>query len=523
MDVTKLIEQWRDLGPVRWAEHRYGWIMPDGESIRLEDWQRAALTAWWEHRADVTTFAISNVKKTGKTTLDAILTAWRWLALPGEHLCAANDLDQAEARQFRMVARMAERHPILSKHTKVTRSALTFEPTGSTLEAIEQDAAGRSGSNHQTVSHTEAWGILYESAVRAWEELTPPPGRWYGLPALRVADSYAGFEHESALWHGLVDRGLSGERVSDDWPVYREGGLLLFHCEGEEAQKRCFRGTAEEREAYYQEQGQTLRAGTYARLHLNQRATGESAFVPLLLWDATINVDCLPLAPGDQRPIVLGADAGTKRDHIGLVGCTWQEQRRRVELAYVREWRPRELSKLAGGVDLDGILGAEILRLHKEHNVKAVHCDPWQMAVIMNRLDKAGVPVAEFPQTSKRTEADQALFDGIVAGTLATFPSPQLREAIRKAAAKETPRGWRLEKRPGDDLVVALSMAHFGALQQMGGSGWTGWWSGTTEPDSSWGAFVDNENIYFVHSDERERDPRPLRQRVVSYTWGSEA
>ena len=517
MDTSKLIEQWRESGPARWAEHAYGWIMPDGEPITLEDWQRAALNAWWEHRADVTTFCISNVKKTGKTLTDAILTAWRWLVLPGEHFCAANDLDQSQSRQFRMIARMCERHPILSQQARTTKSVLTFGP--STLEAIEQDAAGRAGSNHLTVSHTEAWGILYERAVRAWEELTPPPGRWYGLPALRIVDSYAGFEHESETWHGLVDRGLAGEQVSDDWPIYREGGLLLFHCEGDEAQKRCFRGTAAEREAYYAEQGQTLRAGTYARLHLNQRATGESAFVPLILWDALLNPECLPLTPGDQRPLVLGADAATKRDNIALVGCTWREKPRRVELAYVRDWRPRELAKLAGGADLDGILGAEILRLHKEHNVKQVYCDPWQMAAIMNRLDKAGVPVAEFPQTSRRTEADQALYDAVVAGALATFPSPQLREAIRKAAAKETPRGWRLEKRPGDDLAVALSMAHFGALGEIGGSGWHGWWSGTTD-ETRWSAFVDGEGtMHFERPDERERDPRSVRKRVERFFY----
>ena len=126
MDTTKLIEQWRELGPARWAEHAYGWVGLDGKPITLEDWQRAALMAWWEHRADVTTFAISNVKKTGKTLTDAILTAWRWLALPGEHFCAANDLDQSQSRQFRMVARMAERHPILSKQVKVTKSVLLF-------------------------------------------------------------------------------------------------------------------------------------------------------------------------------------------------------------------------------------------------------------------------------------------------------------------------------------------------------------------------------------------------------------
>jgi phage terminase large subunit-like protein len=457
--------EWRNLGPVAWAEHPYGWIHDDDRPIRLEPWQRAALEAWWRNRETVTTFAVSNVKKTGKTTLNAILLAWRWLALPGVHLAAANDRDQAEGRQFAMISDMVERHPLLSKHVKSTSKRLIFEPTGSTLEAIEVDATGRAGSNHLTASHTEAWGVLYEGAIRAWEELTPPPGKRYGLPALRIADSYAGWEGESETWHNLVDRGLAGERVSEDWPIFRAGGLLLFHVEGEEAQRRCFRGSAADREAYYTEQQADLRAGTFARLHLNQRAQGESQFVDLALWDALVKPECRPITPGDRRPLWLGADAGTKRDAVALVGCTYNRDAQRVELAYVRQWLPEKLPKLVAGVDLDDTVGREVLRLHRAHNVQEVLGDPWQLASIMNRWEKAGVEVRELPQTAQRTAADQALYDAITSKTLATYESPELRESIRKAAAKDTNRGTRLTKRPGDDLTVGLSMAHYGAIE----------------------------------------------------------
>ena len=119
-------------------------------------------------------------------------------------------------------------------------------------------------------------------------------------------------------------------------------------------------------------------------------------------------------------------------------------------------------------MDLDETIGAEILRLHRENKVKEVRFDPWQFASIANRLQKAGVNVVEMPQTAQRTEADQALYDGITSGAFAIFHSPALRESVRKAAAKESVRGFRMEKRPGDDLAVALSMAHYGAVQQAG-------------------------------------------------------
>jgi len=519
MNMTKLVEEWRNLGPARWAEHKFGWLLEDGTPVVLEPWQRAVLAAWEAHKTEVTTLAISNVKKTGKTTVNAILTAWRWLALPGEHFCAANDLDQSVGRQFGMVAKMVERHPLLKAHVKSVRTALTFEPTGSTLEALSVDAAGSAGANHSTVSVTESWGIIYEGGIRAWEELTPPPDLRYGLPAIRVADSYAGYEGESVTWHELVDRGLTGERVSDDWPIFLADGLLLFHMDGEEAQQRCFRGTSERREVYYREQQRTLRAGAYSRLHLNKRAVGESQFVNLALWDSLVSPDCRPVAPGDRRVLYLGADAGTKRDFVALVGCVWNDKRRRVELAYVREWRPRELARLAGGVDLDETLYTEVLRLHREYNVGELLADPWQLASLLNRWQKEGIRVQEFPQSAQRTAADTALYDSIQAKTLMTFPSPALREAVRKAAAKDTERGTRLVKQPGDDLCIALSMAHYAASQHGSLTGWVG----RVGADLSWTGFVDGEgNFRFVGHDDSDGEPdprRPMRMRVERYQY----
>jgi len=462
--AQKYTEELQRLGPVAWAEGAHGWVGEDGQPITLAPWQRAALGAWWEHRADVSTFAISNVKKTGKTFADAVLLCWRWLALPGLHFAAANDLDQAQARQFLEISDMVRRSPFLSENVKVSKSELEFTLTGSRLVALALDAPGASGANQSTASHTEAWAVIYESGVRMWEELTPPPGKSYGLPALRIADSYAGFTGESKTWHKLIDRGLAGDRLPGEWPVYKAGGLLLFHMEGSEAQERCFRGSEVERLDYYAEQAETLRPNAFTRMHFNQRTSGESAFVTEEQWQACYSPDVHALAPGERVKLTLGADASTTHDYTSLVGMDGGDVR------FVRVWKPKKVAGIRFGkptVDLEATIGQEVLNLHAGGQVSCVVYDPWQMAAVARSWEKAGIRCVEMPQTAQRVEADTALFNAIISRRIRHYKSPDLDEAVRNAITIETPRGIRLAKEKASrkiDPLVALSMANSAAL-----------------------------------------------------------
>jgi hypothetical protein len=98
-NAFSLMQEWRLRGPVTWSEGPYGWIGEDGKPVVLEPWQRAVLSAWWERRDTVSTLAMSNVKKTGKTFVNAVLLAWRWLALPGEHFACGNDFGHGSEPQ----------------------------------------------------------------------------------------------------------------------------------------------------------------------------------------------------------------------------------------------------------------------------------------------------------------------------------------------------------------------------------------------------------------------------------------
>ncbi|MBN1889454.1 MAG: hypothetical protein JW850_15780 [Thermoflexales bacterium] len=457
--VNDLVEYWRSVGPAAWASGRYGWIDIDGQPITLTPWQGTILSAWWKLREDITTLAISAPKKCGKTLANAVLLCWRWLSMPGEHYAAGNDLDQSQGRQFQQIAEMCRRNRYLAQNTRLTKNQTEFVPTGSIITALAADYAGAAGSNHLSVSHTEAWGIIHEAGIRLWEELTPPPGQFYGLPALRIADSYAGHLGESDTWHGLIDRALEGKLVSDEWPIYRNGGLLAYHDTGEIAQRRCFRGSDAEREEYYTEQRLSLREGTYRRLHLNERTAAESAFILPEMWDSLILEGYTCPLPGTRLPLVAGLDVAVKRDNCAVVSVYRQDGQ--LFLGPYRIWKPP--------VDLDAV-EAYIRDLKLGYRGLSLYADPYQAQSILQSLQKSGIKAEEFTQTIPNlTLAGNSLFDVIRQGNLVVYAgATDLRQHVLNASAKETQSGIRLTKAKATqkiDASIALAMAVTSALR----------------------------------------------------------
>lgn len=452
--MLTLIERWRKRGPAWWAEHEFGWIMEDGRPITLLPWQKAVLSSWWKHRDTTSALAISAPKKVGKTLLNSVLLAWRFLALGGLHYANANDLDQSAGRQFLQVAAMVKRHPLLAEHVKAGRWRLEFQPTGALLEALPVDAAGSAGADHWTSSHTECWGILHENARRTWEELTGQPGTIHGFPSLRIADSYAGFLSESETWHGLVDRGLTGERLPGTWPMWKVGGLLLFHMSGDTAQKRCFRGTAAQRRAYYADQAADLRPGAFRRLHKNERASSEDAFILPEQWAGCV-VDGFRI-PGPDRSVRLfvGLDLAVKKDFAACVSVFKKDG--------VSHIGPYKIWKPAPVVDLDAI-EEYLLDLAGDYTIAGAGADPFQAQMLMQRCERAGLRIAEYAQTqSGLTVAGNLLWDLIRTARLVVpgRGAEELRSHVLAATARETPRGIRLIKGTGQiDGAIALSIA----------------------------------------------------------------
>lgn len=452
MAITTLISEWQQLSPIEWAENPYGWILEDGQPITLADWQRLILAEYWQRQADVSSLFISTVKKAGKTALNSLLVCYRWLTIPGLHYTVANDQAQSEELQFNFVAEMVKRHPVLKRYAKITRDTILFLPTGSRIVNLPYDAAGAAGANFNTVSFSELWGYRFEEGERLFEELTPPPL----VGALRIIDSYAGFEGESELLQRVWDRGQAGERISDEWPLTLAGQQLSYIHQGEDAQRRCWRGTEAQRQAYYTEQQATLRPGTYKRLHLNQWAASEDVFILPEQWDALISSDYYCPGPAKDVRLHIACDIGVKRDHSAV--CSVFRQDGLLWLGPFRIWKP-----VAGReVDLQAVEDY-LAELWRGYKVVTLSGDPSQFLHIKQRLQKAGIAVTEFIQSaSNMTRAGNTLFDVIRQSRLRVYPGAnELKTYVLNARAKETERGIRLIKSTESkkiDAAIALAM-----------------------------------------------------------------
>jgi phage terminase large subunit-like protein len=92
------------------------------------------------------------------------------------------------------------------------------------------------------------------------------------------------------------------------------------------------------------------------------------------------------------------------------------------------------------------------------------------MAAVSQRLHRAGVNMAEYPQSSPNlTASSQNLYELIKGRNIVAYPDPQLRLALSRTVALESARGWRIAKDKQThkvDVVVALAMAALAAIQK---------------------------------------------------------
>ena len=419
-----------------------------------ERFLREGLTPTSDGRLLYPELLYSAPKKSGKTATAAMVVLYVIVCLGGpyaEAYCCANDYEQAQSRVFQAICRIIEASPLLRSSARITASKIEFPSTGATITALASDYAGAAGANPTITTFDELWGYTSTRSERLWAEMIPVPTR---KVSIRLTVTYAGFEGESKLLESLYKRGLRGKEIAP--ALYRQSGMLMFWSHTQVA-PWCD-------EKWVEESRQSLPPNQYLRMIENRWATSEATFVDMQWWDACVDPALSPELRDPGLSVWVGVDASAKHDSTAIVACTYDRVAKKVRLVWHRIFEPSPNDPL----DFEATIERTMLELRTRFALREVRYDPWQMLSIAQRLKVRGLPMVEIPQTiANLTEASQNLYEIVKGRNLRVYADDDVRLAVQRAVAIESPRGWRIAKEKAShkiDVVVALAQAALGAV-----------------------------------------------------------
>ena len=219
-------------------------------------------------------------------------------------------------------------------------------------------------------------------------------------------------------------------------------------------------------DAWLEEMRRSLRPNQFLRMIENRFVTTESSFVDMAAWDRCVDPRLGHAVNDPGLPIWVGVDASIKHDCTAIVATTWDQQGAAefgwLHIAYFSlVLRSRSISKRRSNGPCSTCASAFC---------SARCCSiPSRCKLLHNGLREPGYRLEEFPQSpSNLTTIAQNLFEFIRGQNLFVYPDRDIRLAISRAVARETPRGWRITKQVQShkiDLVIALAMAAHAAIQ----------------------------------------------------------
>lgn len=471
----KLIE-FINSDPVSWIE-RYFWVPDPRDPITGEFLPPGPLKLHPVHktvlreglikhkgRFKYSTILFSTIKKSGKTTVGAAVTAW-YAATQGQYrevYCLANDGKQSADRILNSVQEAVDISPNLAWNT--TKLKITL-PNHTFIEAIPCDAKGSAGSQPAFLIFSELWGYTTDRQKKLWAEMALPPtlhGR-----AVRWVESYAGYRGESeVLWNLYETAVVNGRRHPKypDLPIYvnPQARTLAYWDEGDDARRMPWQ-RGEEGKEYYAEQASILVPEEFDRLHRNQWVEPITKAIPLEWWNACQS----EYPPLDERtPVVAGVDASVSGACTACVlvsrAPSENKYHKRVRVHAVRITAP----KPGGKIDLEEAVTKVLRDWNERYNLKCVVYDEFQLHHLMTQLrTEKKILVRDFSQRGERLKADKQVYDMIVSKDLEHRGYAGLRDHVdnaQKKASNETRmRFVSMDDRHPIDALVALSMAAF--------------------------------------------------------------
>ena len=447
--------------PVEWIE-RYFFIPELNGPIVLGEYQKQAIHEAMKKDDDglmlYTMIVWSDIKKSIKSCVAAAMGLWVAFTRPWASVkVIANDLKQADSRVFFYMRRAIELNPEIAMLASVKMYNILILKQHSRIEAIPIDPKGEAGGNDSMVIYSEAWGFKGDAAERMWTESTLSSTQ-YGK-SFRWVETYAGFSGESAILENLYLSGVKDGHPVDwsneyDPPV----GAYVNEATGQFTLWNTTPRLPWQSAQYYAQEAAVLTPMEFDRVHRNQWASSENAFVPMEWWHACQSSDIKELA--HDQPIIVSVDAAVTNDLFAITAVSGRDSDDGdVDVRYTRVWRPPR----GGRIDY-AEPEAELRRLCKEYNVIEVCYDMYQLADMAGRFRSEMIArMYSFSQSNMRLIADKRLYDMIRDRKVHHRGEPELAEHIENSNAKSDGHNkMRIIKRSQVlkiDLAVCLSMA----------------------------------------------------------------
>jgi len=417
-------------------------------------------------------------KKGGKTTFQAIIQLTMTLLFGGafpESLILANSLEQGKGRVFEICCRIIKASPLLKDEADILADVIKFAAFNATIRVLPCDAGSAAGTNAGCCGFDELWAVDNESGRRLWDETTPPPTRKI---AMRITTTYAGYDGQSLLLQELYRRGLQQPQIGED--LYGGDGLLMYWTH---------RPVASWQDADWEKSMRRERASAYQREFLNEFASSSSQFIDMGKWDRCTDAVATPLLSAPHLPVFVAVDGSVKHDATAIAVVYYDEAYKLVRLVFHRIFQPTPEQPL----DFEATVEKTLIELGRKYYVKKIVYDPNQLQATMQRMIRAGLPCEEFVQSvPKLTQAAQNLFDLIEAQSLSVYPDAEMRLAVSRCVAVESPRGWRIGKDRQAfkiDIVIALMMACQACIAGQGetnfDTNWANWIDGRDETNQT--------------------------------------
>jgi len=204
-----------------------------------------------------------------------------------------------------------------------------------------------------------------------------------------------------------------------------------------------------------EEQREAVHELAFRRFHANQWTSAEGYWLPPGAWQG--RASDYTIEPGE--PVWVGVDVGGSRAASAVV---WVTEDLRVGC------------EVFEGTEAVLAVEERVRRLAGEQDVRACAYDPWRFQQAALELEQERLVMAEFPQSHARmVPASERLYAAVVEGRLKHPDDAALNAHVAAATAKQTPRGWRLDKSDRNaqiDAVVALAMALEAAAIEAGPS-----------------------------------------------------